>query len=845
MSAARLRHPLAVLAAALLVLPFAMRAIGMTDGVATEIAIFGLVGLGFNLLLGYTGLVSFGHGAFFGLAAYAAALLQIDILPGHVLVPIVFGTLFAAALGLLIGFLALRRRGVYFSLLTLAFTAMIFSIVFRWTAFTGGENGLRGMTRVSLLGLVGIEDQRRFYYVTAGIVLLAAWALWRVVHSPLGRVLQAIRENERRARFLGYPVQRYKLIAFTLSAAVTGLGGCLFAFLKVFVSADLVHVAFSGEILAMSIMGGMGHFLGPPLGGAFFILFREILSEYTAAWQFWFGLLFMAFILFSPSGLIGLGSRLLAPLRRHREEEAAMAARVTPRPRQEVPAFLRGARRAEGALLECRQVTKRFGDFTAVDRVDLALADRRLHALIGPNGAGKTTLFNVVSGMYPSEGGQLLLAGQRLDGLPPERVVAHGLARSFQITNLFPALTVEENLRLGAQARDPRRFDAWRPYTSLATVREETRALVEFLGLEGLEGVPVSSLSYGGQRLLELGLALSARPRVLLLDEPLAGLAAAERERITALVRGLTEHMAVLLVEHDIDRVFAFADRITVMNEGRVVVDGPCAEVREHPKVHEVYLGRGRDVLFADAARAAPTHGGAAVLRVAGIDTYYGKSHILHEVSLEVRAGEVVGLLGRNGAGKSSTLKSVMGLVAPARGRIEFAGRELGGHTPEQIARHGIGLVPQGRRLFPNLTVAENLELGRLRRRAGDGIRWEAERIFEFFPRIRERLGSKAETLSGGEQQMVAIARALSGNLKLLLLDEPFEGLAPAVRETIFVSLDRLRREVPILIVEHDLDLVLALADRVYVLDRGRITHEGPAAPLRADREMRRQVLWV
>jgi ABC-type branched-subunit amino acid transport system ATPase component len=153
--------------------------------------------------------------------------------------------------------------------------------------------------------------------------------------------------------------------------------------------------------------------------------------------------------------------------------------------------------------------------------------------------------------------------------------------------------------------------------------------------------------------------------------------------------------------------------------------------------------------------------------------------------------------------------------------------------------------VPQGRRLFPNLTVAENLELGRLRRRRGDGMRWELDRIFEFFPRIRERLDSKAETLSGGEQQMVAIARALSGNLKLLLLDEPFEGLAPAVSETIFVSLDRLRQEVPILIVEHDLDLVLALADRVYVLDRGRISHEGPAAPFRTDREARRQVLWV
>ncbi|MDP2664532.1 MAG: branched-chain amino acid ABC transporter permease, partial [bacterium] len=228
-----------------------MRPIGMTEGLATEIAIFALVGLGFNLLLGYTGLLSFGHGAFFGLAAYAAALVQIHYLPGHVLAPIVLGTFFAAAMGLIVGFLALRRRGVYFSLLTLAFTALIFSVAFRWTAVTGGENGLRGISRRSLLGLP-VESQLAFYYVTAAGVLLVAWAFWRVVHSPLGRVLLAIRDNERRARFLGYPVQRYKLIAFTLSAAVTGLGGCLFTFLKVFASADQVHVAFSGEIVAMT-----------------------------------------------------------------------------------------------------------------------------------------------------------------------------------------------------------------------------------------------------------------------------------------------------------------------------------------------------------------------------------------------------------------------------------------------------------------------------------------------------------------------------------------------------------------------------------------------------------------
>jgi branched-chain amino acid transport system ATP-binding protein/branched-chain amino acid transport system permease protein len=337
--------------------------------------------------------------------------------------------------------------------------------------------------------------------------------------------------------------------------------------------------------------------------------------------------------------------------------------------------------------------------------------------------------------------------------------------------------------------------------------------------------------------------ALTARPRVLLLDEPLAGLAAAERERIVGLIQRLAAEMAVILVEHDIDRVFAFADQITVMSEGRVLVHGSAEAVRSDPEVQRVYLGAGRKALVRSAPkRAAP---GAPILQVEGLNTYYGKSHILHDVALEVREGEAVALLGRNGAGKSSTIKSIMGIVPPRSGRVRYQGQEIQGRTPEQIARLGIGLVPQGRRLFPNLTVDENLAMGGLRRQSGAGVHWDRERIFEYFPRVRERLASKADVLSGGERQMVAIARALAGDVRLLLLDEPFEGLAPAVTEEIFKTLDALRGELPVLIIEHDLDLVLALADRAYVLDRGQITHEGPAEPLLADLDYRKQVLWL
>ena len=378
------------------------------------------------------------------------------------------------------------------------------------------------------------------------------------------------------------PVRRYKLVAFVLSVVVTAIGGALFTFLKVFASADPVHPNFSGEILAMSIIGGAGHFLGPPIGAAFYLVFREVLSAYTAAWLFWFGLLFMAFILFSPSGLVGLGERLAAPFRRQREELASMAARVKPNPAQEVPAYLVPATPpgAGGVLLEADRVSKSFDDFTAVNRVSLQLHHGRLQALIGPNGAGKTTLFNLLSGLFPPDAGTLRIGAAAIDDPTPERMVTLGVARSFQITNLFQGLTLFENLRLGVQARHPQRFNLWLAKEALEDVNQETQALIKFLGLEGVEQAPVSSLSYGGQRLLEIGLALAARPKLLLLDEPLAGLAAGERERIVAMIRVLSRHMGVLLIEHDIDRVFEFADSITVMADGAVLAEGSADEVQ-------------------------------------------------------------------------------------------------------------------------------------------------------------------------------------------------------------------------------------------------------------------------
>ena len=372
----------------------------------------------------------------------------------------------------------------------------------------------------------------------------------------------------------------------------------------------------------------------------------------------------------------------------------------------------------------------------------------------------------------------------------------------------------------------------------------ETTELIRFLGLEGIEAIQGGELSYGGQRLVDLGIALACKPQVLLLDEPLAGLATAERERVSRLVKSVAANVPVLIVEHDIDRVLGFSHRVTVMNQGEVLMAGTPEEVRGDKRVQEVYTGTGTPPL---SARAADKALDVQVLRFERINAFYDKSHILNDATLDVREGEIVALLGRNGAGKSTLLKTLAGLVVPASGRIEYEGRDIAGMPAPDIARMGIGYVPQGRGLFAGMTVAENLALGRLARKTdgSNGVVWSQDRIFEYFPRLKQRMDVPADYLSGGEQQMVAVARALSGNVKLLLLDEPFEGLAPTVVLELFRVFDQLRRHVSIVIVEHNLDLVLALADRVFVLERGAVFHQGPAEPLLTDLDYRKKILWL
>ena len=828
-----LTHPIVVMAAIFAVLPFLLPAWGSTVSLATQIEIYTLYGLGFNLLLGYTGLVSFGASAYFGVASYAAGEAFLHLVP-NMYFDIALGTVVGGVTGVAVGALILRRHGLYFSLLTLAFTQLFYEIVFQWTDFTGGENGLQGVSRPTLSGPVA------FHFFVGAVVLGAVWLVWRIAHSPFGRVLQAIRDNEQRVRCLGYNTYAYKLAAFSLSSVFIGLAGSLLTFLIEGAYADNLNWQHAGDPVLMTILGGIHYFLGPLWGSAIFIVLSDQLSSLTEHWWLIFGAILIGFLLLSPEGVSGIAGRLLGN-RRWRLTRTVVPPRPVQPPRAAPPAPQMG----EAPLLVVQDLQKRFGQLIVADGINLDLRPGELHSVLGPNGAGKTTLFNMLTGLLKADGGRMLFKGQDITNMPVHRRIGLGLARSFQIVSVFRDLTVFETVRVAVQARSRRRNALWRDAYKLPDVIEQTWELLELVGLSLRAEEIGANLAHGEQRMLEIAVTLATDPEVLLLDEPLAGLGDAERERIGQLIRRLTDTHAILLIEHDVDRVLSISDRITVLHQGRVIVTGAPSEVASHPEVISAYLGQHGDATVPASAQvsraeARRTHADEpAILRLENITAGYDGSQVLDQLDLEVRRGEVVALLGRNGAGKTTTLHTIMGALKPSRGRIVFGETDITHWSPDRINRQGIAIVPEGRRIFPNLTVLDNLLIAQ---RPGG---WSLEETYELFPKLHILASSRGRDLSGGERQMLAIARALAAPTSLILLDEPLEGLAPSLVMEVLQAILKLRDRASILIVEQKIDLILPFAERAYVMVNGRIAHASDAASLHRDKALQVRLLGV
>ncbi|MBV9565142.1 MAG: ATP-binding cassette domain-containing protein [Bradyrhizobium sp.] len=825
-----LTHPVLWIAVALAALTALWSALNAPVSLITMIAIYTLYGAGVNLLVGYTGLVPFGASVFFGCASYVAAF-QIMARLGNEISAVILSILFSMLLALAIGALILRRRGLYFSLLTLAFSQIAFEIAFKWTSVTGGENGMQGISRS-----VFVSD-RAYHGFVVVVVLIGMWLLWRLAHAPFGRVLQAVRDNEQRARSIGYNVYLVRLGGMVLMAAAIGCAGALLTFQLQGVYADNLSWQHAGDSLLMTVLGGVHHFLGPLWGAIAFTLLQDRLSAITENWWLIFAPILIAFALLSPEGMQGLAQRIL------RRERWTLTRNTIPAR----PAIIKPYESAALAIdrdkpiLTTEAVSKRFGSLVVAADINLEIRPFVLHSLIGPNGAGKTTFFNMLAGVLSPSSGRVFFEGEEITRLPIHVRARRGISRSFQILSIFENLTVFENVRIAVQGqRIGARglfFDAY----ASEEINARTWSILDAVGLADRAAEPSAMLPHGAKRLLEIAVTLAVDSKLLLLDEPLAGLAEADRVVVAALIRKLAERHAVLLIEHDIDRVLAISDRISVLHQGRIIADGRPAEVAANPDVIAAYLGT-KDT----GERAAPpaperrAHATANVLlRANDIAAGYSGSTVLSKVNLVVHEGEAVALLGRNGVGKTTTLSALTGRIALSSGEISFAGERIDRMRTYEINRLGVALVPEGRRLFPNLTVLENLQLAA--RSGGLGI----EQAFELFPRLSARQKAKAENISGGERQMVAIARALMVPSRLILLDEPFEGLAPAVVNEVMAALNKLRGRVAMVIVEHHAETVLPIVDRAYVLVNGTVAFEGDAGLLERDRELQERLLGV
>jgi|DewCreStandDraft_5_1066085.scaffolds.fasta_scaffold01675_4 branched-chain amino acid transport system ATP-binding protein len=484
------------------------------------------------------------------------------------------------------------------------------------------------------------------------------------------------------------------------------------------------------------------------------------------------------------------------------------------------------------AELRVERLSRAFGGALALKDVSLAVAMGERRALIGPNGAGKTTLFRLIGGELRPSGGAIYLDGRRIDGLPPERIALLGVVRSFQVPSVFPDKSCLEHAMLALLAgRRGRRWWPFVPLEGTPGLRDEALRVLERVGLEGQAGQPAAALSHGDRRLLELAMALAQRPRLLLLDEPLAGLSPPERERIGRLLLGLPRQLTVLLIEHDLAFAYAFSERVTVLHGGEVLLEGRPEEVRSHPRLLAAYAGP--KLTGAEAIVPREGEAGPPALQVSGLACGYGQAQVLHGVDLEVGRGEVVALLGRNGMGKTTLLHAVAGLLRPRSGRVVLEGRDVTGLSPLQLARAGLSLVPQGRRPVPGLSVQEELSLAQ---RPGP---WTVEGVYSLFPRLWERRQAQSTALSGGEQQMLAVARALVRNPRVLLMDEPFEGLGMPWLERVQEVVRALRSQgVAVVLAEQRLDLALPLADRVYVLEQGRTVYQGPSGDARTSERL-------
>lgn len=781
-------------------------------------AVYVIVGAGLNLLIGLSGQVSIGHAGFFAVGAYVSAILTTRYgfsfwlaLPLCVLLPASLGALLAAP--------ALRVKGPYLAMVTIAFGLVLQNVLIEAEPLTGGFNGISNIDKPTIAGvLLGLRGHVGITVAFAGVSLLAFAML---AGSRFGKLLRAVRDSDIAARSIGINPWIVKTAAFVVSAAFAGLGGALFAPLAGFISPENFDMMLSIQFLLLVILGGLETRAGPLIGAIAIAALPEALSSLAEYRVLFFGVLLLLILAVMPNGIAGaVGDRL----RRWRRiagtgtdagaDAPALAGTATGA--REVAAARAANWLGTGAhaALIAENIGITFGGLKAVDGVSLRAEPGQVTGLIGPNGAGKTSVLNMLGGFYAADTGSVHLGEHLLPAGRSQACARAGVGRTFQSTLLFESLSVADNVALALRHGAP------------ATMVADLLALA---GFDGDITTPAGGLAFVERRVVEIARALALRPSALLLDEPAAGLGQSDKVLLAATLQRIAAcGVAVIVVEHDMPLVMQACTRLVAMENGRVLRAGSLAEVRNDPAVLAGYLGTGAALVRGE--RLAP---GDVLLQADGISAGYGPIKVLNQVSISVRRNEMVALVGANGAGKSTLMKALTGLM-PSTGSLRFQGVTARGRA-DRMARLGLVMVPEGRQVFAGLSVRDNLLLGGYCTTAQQR-RQNLEKMLTRFPRLAERLSQPAALLSGGEQQMLAIARGLMAMPALLIMDEPSLGLAPKVVQSVYQTIDQLvSGGTTVLLVDQFADMALAIADRGTLMAQGTVVREDRAEVLRHD----------
>ncbi len=791
--------------------------------VLANVALLAITGIGLNLLIGLSGQISFGHVGFYAIGAYAVAILNTRAGFGFWTAwPL--AAAICALLGALLAIPALRVKGPYLAMVTIAFGFIVEHATVEMSSLTGGQNGIMGIAGPSFGAL--LKGER-----AVAVVALAALALALVVYALIARgnwgaAMRAVRDSEIAAEAIGLNPLTVKTMAFVVSAAFAGLAGGLYAPLSDFVTPSSFGFIQSILFVLVVMIGGAGTLFGPLVGALVVGVLPELLARFEDMRLLIFGVLLLLVLWSAPNGVAGLLARIVELVSRRPSVRLPAPGETLP-----TPEFAQRARRA----LKAEALCMHFGGVRAVSELSLPVAPAAITSLIGPNGAGKSTVINMLSGFYLPSAGRIFLDGVPLNGSSAYATARAGIARTYQTSQLFGSLGVVDNVALAA----PRgRLGGLLSDGHMRSPRTRRRAarLLRWCGFAGSLQQTASGLAHVDRRRVEIARALATDPDVLLLDEPAAGLSLDDKDALALLLRRIADTgIGVVLVEHDMALVMDISNHVVVIDAGVYLASGSPAEVQNNAEVRRAYLGApGGAAVLGGAAPRRIAEEAAEALGVSGLTTGYGAEPVLHGVDLALRHGHTAALLGANGAGKTTLMRSMIGLHRPLQGSVRFFGNEISARPTEYIVGLGLVLVPEGRQVFPELSVLDNIRLGAFLKREGRDARM-AEMLARF-PRLRERLHQRAGLLSGGEQQMLAIARALMGLPRVLMLDEPSLGLAPQVIEDLFQVLRRLRDEgMTLVVVDQMAALALALADDAYICESGCIVAHGASRQIAAD----------